>query len=142
MPDRNKSILIITTGGTIDKQSFDVLSRYQITDTSVGKLLAIARVTHSYQIQELLRKDSIDLTDDDRASLLNQVTQSSFSRIVITHGTDTMALTAQVLSVIPQKTIVLVGALAPARFSETDAPSISAWPSPPPRSPLRASTSR
>lgn len=115
------SILILTTGGTIDKAYFDALSQYQITDTTVNRLLAIARVTHSFQVQEVIRKDSIDLTDDDRARIVACVAQSACSRIVITHGTDTMALTARALAAIPGKTIVLVGALSPARFSETDA---------------------
>ena len=115
------SILILTTGGTIDKQYFDALSRYQITDTMVTKLLEVARVTHPFEIREVLRKDSIELTDDDRARVLEQVRRAKHSRIVITHGTDTMTLTARPLAKIPDKTIVLTGALAPARFSESDA---------------------
>jgi L-asparaginase len=115
------SILILTTGGTIDKQYFDALSQYQITDTVVTKLLSIARVTHPYVIQEVLRKDSIDLTDEDRARIVEHVIRASCPRIVITHGTDTMTVTAQALSQVHDKTIVLTGALAPARFSESDA---------------------
>jgi L-asparaginase len=117
----DNSILILTTGGTIDKQYFDALSRYQITDTMVTKLLEIARVTHPFEIREVLRKDSIELTDDDRVRVLEQVRCAKHSRIVITHGTDTMTLTARALSVMANKTIVLTGALAPARFSESDA---------------------
>jgi L-asparaginase len=116
------SILILTTGGTIDKQYFDALSQYQITDTIVSKLLSVARVTHPYVIEEVLRKDSIDLTDEDRTRILEHVTRASGSRIVITHGTDTMTQTARALSTVRDKTIVLTGALAPARFSESDAP--------------------
>jgi L-asparaginase len=115
------SILILTTGGTIDKQYFDALSQYQITDTAVTKLLAIARVTHPYQVEEVIRKDSLDITDQDRALLVARVAQADCSRIIVTHGTDTMTLTSKALSSIAQKTIVLVGALAPARFSESDA---------------------
>jgi len=116
------SILILTTGGTIDKQYFDALSRYQITDTVVTKLLSIARVTHPFQVEEVIRKDSLDLTDEDRALLVARAAQARSSRIIITHGTDTMTLTAKALEAIPGKTIVLVGALDPARFSESDAP--------------------
>jgi L-asparaginase len=114
-------ILILTTGGTIDKQYFDSLSQYQITDTMVTKLLAVARVTHPYVIEEVLRKDSIDLTDEDRTRIVEHATRASLSRIIITHGTDTMTLTARALSHSRDKTIVLTGALAPARFSESDA---------------------
>ena len=117
----SETVLVLTTGGTIDKQYFDSLSRYQITDTTVTKLLAVARVTHPHQVEEVLRKDSIDLTDEDRARIVEHVTGASFSRIVMTHGTDTMTLTARALSAIPGKTIVLTGALAPSRFSESDA---------------------
>ena len=115
------SILILTTGGTIDKQYFDALSRYQITDTMVTKLLEIARVTHPFEIREVLRKDSIEMTEDDRVRVLEQARSARHSRIVITHGTDTMTLTARALAMITNKTIVLTGALAPARFSESDA---------------------
>jgi L-asparaginase len=115
------SILILTTGGTIDKQYFDSLSQYQITDTTVTKLLDVGRVTHSYEVKEVLRKDSIELTDDDRSWVVEHVRQAAHSRIIITHGTDTMTLTAHALAMIPNKTIVLTGALAPSRFSESDA---------------------
>jgi len=114
-------ILILTTGGTIDKQYFDALSQYQITETIIDKLLGIARVTHPYRIEEVVRKDSLELTDEDREHLVERVRQSPSSRIIITHGTDTMTLTARSLATVTQKTIVLVGALAPARFSESDA---------------------
>jgi L-asparaginase len=114
-------ILLLTTGGTIDKQYFDSLSQFQIADTMVSKLLSVARVTHPYVIEEVMRKDSIDMTDSDRARLLECVIRASISSIVITHGTDTMTQTARALSEVRDKTIVLVGALAPARFSESDA---------------------
>jgi L-asparaginase len=114
-------ILVLTTGGTFDKQYFDALSQYQITDTMVTKLLSVARVTHSYVVDEVLRKDSIDLTDEDRTRIVKHVMSASSSRIVITHGTDTMTRTARALSAVTNKVIVLTGALAPARFSESDA---------------------
>jgi L-asparaginase len=88
----------------------------------VNKLLTIARVTHSYKVEEVIRKDSIDLTQEDRDLITERVmAETEVSRIIITHGTDTMSLTAAALAIIPNKTIVLVGALAPARFSESDA---------------------
>jgi L-asparaginase len=114
-------ILILTTGGTIDKQYFDALSQFQISDTMISKLLAVARVTHPYTVEEVLRKDSIDLTDADRARIVERVTHADHSRIVITHGTDTMTVTARALAGVRDKTIALTGALAPARFTESDA---------------------
>jgi L-asparaginase len=119
--DKLDSILVLTTGGTIDKQYFDALSKYQITDSIVTRLLEVGRVRHPYQVEEVLRKDSLDITEEDRARIVEHVRRSSSSRIVITHGTDTMTVTAAALAGITDKTIVLTGALAPARFSESDA---------------------
>jgi L-asparaginase len=115
-------VLVLTTGGTIDKQYFDATSEYQISDSFVPRLLGLARVTHRFECRELLHKDSLDLTDADRALIVESVRTSGYARIVITHGTDTMTQTAQALLGIRDKTIVLTGALAPARFNETDAP--------------------
>jgi L-asparaginase len=119
--DPSNTILVLTTGGTIDKQYFDALSQYQITDSIITRLLDVARVRHPYQVAEVLRKDSIDITDADRAQIVAHVRSANLSKIVITHGTDTMTVTATALAAIPDKTIVLTGALAPARFSESDA---------------------
>ena len=119
--DTSDAILLLTTGGTIDKQYFDALSQYQITDSIVARLLEVARVHHPYRIEEVLRKDSIDITTEEREQIAAHVRQASLRRIVITHGTDTMTQTAAALRGIPGKTIVLTGALAPARFSESDA---------------------
>ena len=115
------SVLILTTGGTIDKLYFDALSEYQIGDSVVDRLLKTARVALPFRVQELLRKDSLELTDDDRALIAAAVADAPEKRIVITHGTDTMTDTAKVLAGRTDKTIVLVGALAPARFAESDA---------------------
>ncbi|MFL0414755.1 asparaginase domain-containing protein [uncultured Sphingomonas sp.] len=114
-------VLILTTGGTIDKLYFDALSTYQIGDSVVDRLLQTARVTLPYRRVELMRKDSLELTDDDRAAIAAAVREAPERHIVITHGTDTMTGTAQALAGIADKTIVLVGALAPARFAESDA---------------------
>lgn len=113
--------MIVTTGGTIDKAYFDALSAYQIGEPVVKKLLDVANVTYPYRIVELLRKDSLELTDEDRARLKQAVAALDARRVVVTHGTDTMTESARVLAAIPEKTIVLTGALSPARFSDSDA---------------------
>ncbi len=110
-----------TTGGTIDKAYFDALSEYQVGDSVVAKLLQIARVTHAYRVEEIFRKDSLDLTDADREQLRQRIAAAPETRVVVTHGTDTMTQSAEVLSSIAGKTIVFTGALAPARFAESDA---------------------
>ncbi len=116
------AILILTTGGTIDKHYFDALSEYQIVESGIPALLAEARVTLPHRVEEVCRKDSLELTDADRATIARCAAEAPEQRIVITHGTDTMTDTAAVLARdVPGKTIVLTGALSPARFAETDA---------------------
>ena len=121
MTEAHDSILVLTTGGTIDKLYFDALSEYKIGESIIARLLDMARVTQPVEIRELLRKDSLDLTDADRNLIAQAVLNTDISRIIITHGTDTMTTTADALAGIEGKTIVLVGALAPARFQESDA---------------------
>lgn len=114
-------IVIVTTGGTIDKAYFDALSTYQIGEPVVKKLLEAANVTLPYRIIELLRKDSLEMTDEDRARLRETVASLDAQRVVVTHGTDTMTDSATALASVPNKTMVLTGALSPARFAESDA---------------------
>ncbi len=116
-------ILVLTTGGTIDKNYFDALSEYKIVDSGIPALLGEARVALPFRVVELMRKDSLELTQADRALIAAAARAAPESRIVITHGTDTMTETAKVLAAeVPGKTVVLTGALSPARFAETDAP--------------------
>lgn len=114
-------ILLLTTGGTIDKIYFDALSDYQVGETVVARLLDIARVKRPFRVEEVTRKDSLELYDQDRALIYARVAAAPERHIVITHGTDTMTETAKQLADVSGKTIVLVGALAPARFGESDA---------------------
>jgi L-asparaginase len=111
----------MTTGGTIDKTYFDALSKYQVGESVVERLLEIGRVTYPFRIVEALRKDSLDLTAEDREILRAKVAELTTTRVVITHGTDTMTETARVMASIRDKTIVFTGSLSPARFSESDA---------------------
>lgn len=116
------TILVLTTGGTIDKNYFDALSEYQIVDSGIPALLKEARVALPHRVAEVCRKDSLELTDADRAAIACFAADAPETRIVITHGTDTMTETARVLAAaVPGKTIVLTGALSPARFADTDA---------------------
>ncbi len=116
------AILVLTTGGTIDKNYFDALSEYQIVDSGIPALLKEARVALPFRVVEVLRKDSLEFTDADRGLIAQAAREAPETQIVITHGTDTMTETAKVLAAgVPGKTIVLTGALSPARFAETDA---------------------
>lgn len=119
----HEPILVLTTGGTIDKAYFDALSTYEIVDSAVHGLLTEARVAFPVRVVELMRKDSLDLTEADRALISAAAREAPERRVVVTHGTDTMTDTAKVLAAeVPGKTIVLTGALSPARFADTDAP--------------------
>ena len=114
-------ISILTTGGTIDKVYFDANSDFEIGDTLLPELLAEANIHGGYSLRELLRKDSLEMTEEDRELVANTVSQTSACRILITHGTDSMTQTAQALKGIAGKTVVLFGAMQPARMRRSDA---------------------
>ncbi len=114
-------IEIFTTGGTIDKVYFDAKSTFEVGDPQILEVLREANLNVEYQVSPLMRKDSLELTAEDRKCLREAVQNSSAAQIVITHGTDTMTDTARALVGIEGKTIVLTGAMQPARFRFTDA---------------------
>ena len=112
---------IFTTGGTIDKVYFDAKSKFEVGEPQILEVLREANLSIDYQVTPLMRKDSLELTDQDREQVRKAVEASTATRIVITHGTDTMTDTARSLTGITGKTIVLTGAMQPARFRFTDA---------------------
>lgn len=114
-------ILFITTGGTIDKIYFDALSQFEVGESQIRHILAEGLAQFDYEVVPLLQKDSLDMTAGDRKLLRDHIAGQNAQRIVVTHGTDTMAETADALADIPGKAIVLTGALSPARFRTTDA---------------------
>jgi len=114
-------IRFITTGGTIDKIYFDDLSQYEIGESQVQHILHEGLVEFDYDVVPLLHKDSLDMTDEDRRLLHDYIADDDGVRYVITHGTDTMPQTAERLADLEGRTIVLTGALTPARFRTTDA---------------------
>lgn len=114
-------IRFLTVGGTIDKVYFDKLSQYEVGPPGVERILRDLPVAFDYEIQSLLRKDSLDMTDEDRQLVVQAVRQSPERLIVITHGTDTMIQTARLLVGIPDRRVVLTGAMQPANFHNTDA---------------------
>lgn len=116
------SIQIFTTGGTFDKVYYDALSEFSIGEPMAGPLLADAGVSFAYQITSLLKKDSLEFTDADRELLARHVRDADAEHILIIHGTDTMTQSASALGDIPGKTVVLTGAMQPARMLHSDAP--------------------
>jgi len=111
----------ITVGGTIDKVYFDQLSQYQVGAPGVERILQDLPVSFEYTVESLMRKDSLDMTADDRQLVREAVERCKERYIVITHGTDTMIETARLLIGIPDKRIVLTGAMQPASFRNSDA---------------------
>ena len=114
-------IRFITTGGTIDKIYFDELSQFEVGESQIQHVLSEGRVEFDYEVTPLLQKDSLEMTDEDRLKLRDFIAADEASRIIVTHGTDTMPETAEALEGLDGKTIVVTGALTPARFKTTDA---------------------
>jgi L-asparaginase len=114
-------IRIFTVGGTIDKIYFDAKSSYEVGPPNITEVLSGLSLNLDYEVVSWMQKDSLEMTDADREAIRQAVTASPENEIVITHGTDTMVDTARVLHTIPNKTIVLTGALSPALFKNSDA---------------------
>ncbi len=114
-------IRFITTGGTIDKIYFDELSQFEVGETQMEHILREGLVQVEYDIVPLMKKDSLKIEDADRRVLRDHIAADDATHYIVTHGTDTMPETAEVLSDLEGKTIVLTGALTPARFRTTDA---------------------
>ena len=115
-------IKILTVGGTIDKVYFDESSKYQIGESVADEILKESNVTIKYEIESILKKDSLDLTEIDRKKIIDTILKDPHDKIIVTHGTDTMIKTAQLLSQKPHnKVIVFTGSMQPARFKSSDA---------------------
>jgi len=114
-------IKIYTVGGTIDKVYFDRKGVFEIGEPKIGEILEEAGVVFDFELDAVLYKDSLDMTDEDRQLIFDRVAADADQRIVLTHGTDSMAETAVKLASIAGKTMVLTGAMQPARFKTSDA---------------------
>lgn len=115
------NLLIITTGGTIDKIYFDDKSDYQVGEPQISQILNAMHVAFDFEVNALTRKDSLHLDEDDRRNIHDAIEASECRHVLVTHGTDTMIETARVLADLADRTIVLTGALNPARFRDSDA---------------------
>ena len=114
-------LAVFTTGGTIDKIYFDQKSEYEIGDAIVGPLLTSMNVGFEFTVEEIMKIDSLDMTDSHRQEIVERVLACPAEHVLITHGTDSMIETAKALGVVKEKTIVLTGALQPAAFAHNDA---------------------
>ncbi len=115
------SIKILATGGTFDKIYYDAKNDFHIGEPMAATILEEANVSFDYEVESILEKDSLDITDQDREQIRRKVNEQSHDKIIITHGTDTMIQTALCLLDISDKTIVIIGAMQPARMRFSDA---------------------
>ena len=115
------AIRIFITGGTFDKEYNELNGQLYFKDTHLNDLLEMGRSKVPVQIRTLMMIDSLEMTDHDRDLIAHQCEQCEESRIVITHGTDTMSETARVVAgKVKNKTIVLTGAMIPIKFGSSD----------------------
>ena len=114
-------LTIVTTGGTIDKIYFDAKSDFQIGAPQIGDILEHLGVAFRFEVVSILRKDSLDMNDEDRHLIRQTIEAQPHKHVLVTHGTDSMVETARALEGIVGKVIVLTGALNPARFQGSDA---------------------
>lgn len=115
------SVRIIATGGTFDKEYNELTGELFFTKTHIKDVLNLGRCKLQVKITQLMLKDSLFMTDNDRKNILAACKKVTESHIVITHGTDTMEVTARYLGRnIENKTIVLTGAMIPYKFGSSD----------------------
>jgi L-asparaginase len=110
------SIRLFLTGGTFDKSYNEITARLEFDKSHVDEMLATSRLTLDIRIDQLLLKDSLDLTQADRDLIALACQKADENQIVITHGTDTMVETARTIRKLtppPNKTIILTGAMVP-----------------------------
>ena len=114
-------LMVLAIGGTIDKVYFDALSDYQIGPPAATEILQRVKVNFDFNVRQMISKDSLEMTDADRQEILMAVQAHNGKHVLITHGTDTMVDTGQLLKQATGKTVVIMGAMQPAIIKLTDA---------------------
>lgn len=114
-------IRIFVTGGTFDKEYNELAGTLYFKDTHLHEMLTLGRCKVRTEIETLMMIDSLEMTGEDRMSILHHCREAREDQIVITHGTDTMEETAHLLGKeLTGKTIVLTGAMVPYKFGSSD----------------------
>jgi L-asparaginase len=114
-------IRIVVTGGTFDKTYDEINGRLSFGSTHLPEMLRLGRSRVETTIETLMMIDSLDMTDADRARIVDACKRCPEHRIVITHGTDTMVETAHAVAHgVTGKTVVLTGAMVPYAFGSSD----------------------
>ena len=117
----SRAVCLLVTGGTFDKEYDEIHGTLEFRKTHLPDMLAMARSRIDVRIQTLMMIDSLEMMDTDRDAISNHCRDAPEGCIVITHGTDTMVDTARVLAErVPEKTIVLTGAMIPIAFGSSD----------------------
>ena len=117
----NKSVRLFVTGGTFDKEYQERDGTLYFKDTHLRDMLKLGRNLVPVEVRTLMMVDSLEMDDEDRAVILGQCRKCPQQRMVITHGTDTMEITARMLGEnITDKTVVLTGAMIPYAFGSSD----------------------
>ncbi|TXK94678.1 asparaginase [Methylococcaceae bacterium HT4] len=115
-------IQIIITGGTLDKHYNELNGELDFPETHIPEMLKQARCSVDIEMQLLMLKDSLEMTEADRDKIKQSCIATDAQQILITHGTDTMVETARCLAAMPNdKTIVLIGAMIPYAIKQSDA---------------------
>jgi len=116
------TLRFIVTGGTLDKHYHAIAGELSFAESHLPQMLTQARITVPYVVEPLMLLDSLDMQEADRQKVLTACRSAVESHLVITHGTDTMPETAQVLGAAKlNKTIVLTGAMIPFEMKDSDA---------------------
>jgi L-asparaginase len=116
-----QAIRILITGGTFDKEYDEIHGRLFFQESHLPEMLALGRCRLKVEVRTLMMVDSLEMTNADRDIIVEQCRASPEQRIVITHGTDTMAETARALALRNDgKTIILTGAMVPYKFGSSD----------------------
>jgi L-asparaginase len=114
-------IRVFVTGGTFDKEYNELDGKLFFKDTHLNEMLELGRCKLKVDIRTLMMIDSLEMTDQDRQIIVDHCLKAKEDKIVITHGTDTMEVTARVLGeIVREKTVVLTGAMIPYKFGSSD----------------------
>jgi L-asparaginase len=115
------AIRILATGGTFDKQYDEIRGRFVFKDSHVGEMIRLGRCRVEANVRTIMMIDSLDMSDADREAIVQNCRQCEETRIVVTHGTDTMVDTARAIArAVTGKTVVLTGAMIPYAFGSSD----------------------
>ena len=116
-----KYIKIFATGGTFDKEYDEINGELFFKETHLHELLALGRSQLNVKIETLMMVDSLEMTKSEKQYIVEKCKSEKTDRIIITHGTDTMVETAQIIAEhVNDKTIILTGAMIPIKFGSSD----------------------